>query len=56
MKNCPECGKETVIESTPEFNEKKPFEIYCEWCGWFDIERYATREDAERKINGGVHE
>lgn len=44
---CPDCGENTHIDCTPEINRRKPFEVVCFECGWFDPVRYATRDEAE---------
>lgn len=44
---CSECGSKIEIDYSPEFNEALPFERVCYSCGWFDAQRYATKEAAE---------
>ena len=45
MKKCPKCWHELSIDHTPEFNEAKPWELVCYYCGWFS-KRYETIEEA----------
>jgi len=44
---CPGCGGTIHADRTGEFNEDLPYERVCYECGWFDPQRYATRQAAE---------
>lgn len=46
----PDCGGEVDVDVTMEFDPDFPYELVCYECGWFDPQRYATREEAEAEI------
>ena len=47
---CPDCRGDVDVDFTLEFNPDLPFELVCYECGWFDPERYTSREEAELAI------
>jgi uncharacterized Zn finger protein len=49
---CPDCGGELEIDEML-LNQKSKFEVVCYNCGWFDMPRYETIEEAQKRIDGG---
>jgi hypothetical protein len=47
---CPGCGGVVDVDFTDEFDPDLPFELVCYECGWFDPQRYGSREEAELVI------